>query len=433
MPLSIPNHLEQLLKKPVAVFGGGLSGTSVAELLGRFGAKSVIYDEKAQAGERRSFLPADVSQHQLVVFSPGFRVQHPWLTTAAAGGCVCLGELDFASLLWNGRVLAITGTNGKTTLTEFLTHALRNTGCQAWSTGNIGFSFSRLVNETDGGTSDSIAVCEVSSFQSEILCHFQADSLIWTNFAEDHLERHPGLGAYFAAKYQLLQRSNPQATFVGSSVARYAESLRFFIPSEVCVSTEGQAPDAGLAGTVFETYPQRENFILARALWLQSGRDEKTLYAAAATFKLGRHRLACVARIRDVEYWNDSKATNFHAVEAALSSFNKPVLLIAGGKAKGGNLQDFIRRISPRVQHVFLIGETKAILAEACREHRTPHTVCLTLDEAVLKASELSQPGDKILLSPGFASFDMFRGYDHRGEIFEQLVHGIAGTIAATT
>ena len=187
--------------------------------------------------------------------------------------------------------------------------------------GNVGFPFSRLLLET--AAADAIAVCEVSSFQAETLRHFRADAALWTNFAEDHLERHPGLQAYFAAKWNLVDHTGPGAVFAGSSVARFAREFGRRLPPEACVATEDAAPDARLDGTPFARHPQRENFLLALAWWRRTGRPEAALYAAARSFRLGRHRLALVGELRGVSFWNDSKATNFHAVEAALADVSR--------------------------------------------------------------------------------------------------------------
>lgn len=423
MKLESPALIAPLLAKPVAVFGGGVSGDGVCLLLSAVGAQGKVYDAKGAA-----FTDAVAQDHALVVYSPGFVPDHPWLVSARAAGAACLAEVDFASLFWRGEILGITGTNGKTTLTEFLTHALRSIGRDAHATGNIGHSFSRLAAELGGGTPKSIAVCEVSSFQAEMLEHLRPTSVLWTNFAEDHLERHASLEAYFAAKWNLIARAlRPQdravrPAFVGTSVRKHADKFKMPVDSVVAVQTEGARSDPGLKGTVFAEYPQRENFILAHAWWYAAGLDEEALYAAARSFRLGRHRLTRVAEINGVVYWNDSKGTNFHAVEAALGRFKTPVILIAGGKPKGGDLSGFIRRIGPRVQHVLLIGMTSDELARACEAHHVPYTRCGDLANAVARAAEIAPRGGNVLLSPGFASFDQFRSYEDRGEQFEKLV-----------
>jgi UDP-N-acetylmuramoylalanine--D-glutamate ligase len=373
---------------------------------------------------------AAARQHALVVFSPGFAPEHPWLTRARAAGALCLGELDFASLFWRGKLFAITGTNGKTTLTEFLTHALRESGLDAFATGNIGNPFTRLVAEKRGGTREMHALCEVSSFQAETLQHFRATAALWTNFAEDHLERHPGLEAYFGAKWRVVEHTKPGAVWVGTSVARHAHKFERPVNGIVAVPTENQPEDPRLARTVFSDYPQRENFLLAAACWRDIGLDEAALFAAARTFKLGRHRRARVAVIGGVTFWNDSKATNFHAVEAALAGFDAPVVLIAGGRSKGGDLAGFVHRIGPRVKHIVLIGETSSELAFHCSACRVAHSSGADFPEAVRRATELAVSGEHVLLSPGFASFDMFQSYEDRGNQFESLVRSLAEPVS---
>lgn len=420
LTVTVPESLRLPLTRPVAIFGAGVSGIGVTALLATIGAESVIYDAAGAP-----FTAKAAQAHRLVVFSPGFPPEHPWLALAREAGCECLGELDFAAGFWRGSVVAVTGTNGKTTLTEFLTHALRAMGRDAYATGNVGHAFARLVAETEGGSPETIAVCEVSSFQAETLTRFRADATLWTNFAEDHLERHPGLESYFSAKWKLVAQTKPGAVFAGTSVQRYASKFNRPLPAAAVVETEGLPADERLGGTVFAEHPQRENFALAAAWWRASGLPVEVLFAAARSFVLGRHRLARVGEQDGVVFWNDSKATNFHAVEAALARFAEPVVLIAGGKAKGGDLAGFVHRIAARVKHAVLIGETSAELAFHCATFRVAHTSCATLAEAVRRAAELAGGGGNVLLSPGFASFDMFRGYADRGEQFEQIVRDL--------
>ncbi len=432
MKLAPPELLAPLLAAPAAILGGGVSGRAAHLLVARLGGRAVLFDEHGAGGGRTAFTAADAAAHPLVVFSPGFTPAHPWLAAARAAGALCLPELDLAALCWRGAVVAVTGTNGKTTLTEFLAHALRSLGRDAAATGNVGHAFAELVAETDGGTPDATAVVEVSSFQAEALQHLRADAVLWTNLAEDHLERHGTMEAYFAAKRNLVSRARGPRWFAGPSVARFAAAG----PAAVIVATEDQPADPRLRGTAFAGHPQRENFLLAAAWWKAAGLPEAALFAAAGTFRLGDHRLAPVAVRDGVTWWDDSKATNFHAVEAALAGFAAPVILIAGGKSKGGDLAAFVGRIAPRVRHLCLMGETRAALAAACAARGVACTDCGVLATAVRRAAALARPGDQVLLSPGFASFDQFRDYADRGAQFTALVHSLAGpppAVAAAT
>jgi UDP-N-acetylmuramoylalanine--D-glutamate ligase len=191
-----------------------------------------------------------------------------------------------------------------------------------------------------------------------------------------------------------------------------------------------------LATTIFGRLPQRENYQLVRAFWRQRGLPEEQLVAAALSFQVGAHRLARVGEARGVSFWNDSKATNFHAVEAALASFPAPVLWIGGGRSKGGDFAAFAARIAPRLRRAFLIGETREALARHLREQAVPVALCESLRDAVTQAFAAAARGDAVLLSPAFASFDMFKGYDDRGRCFEAIVAeltGASGTASRAT
>ncbi len=426
-----PDFIRASLARPVAVFGAGVSGRALSGLVRELGAEAVVYDAGGADGSRSAFTAIDAEQHGLVLFSPGFAPTHPWLSLARTCGALCLGELDFAALFWRGSLVAVTGTNGKTTTTEFLTHALSAAGRDATATGNIGFPLSRLVVDRSGGGPDSVAVCEVSSFQAETFRHFRADGVIWTNFAEDHLERHGTMEAYFLAKWRLLERCIGGHVHVGTSVRLFAERFGQTLPTEACVSTEGEPGDILLQGTLFADYPQRENFLLVAAWWRAAGLRESILYSAARTFAPARHRLERVGDFAGVTWWNDSKATNFHAAEAALSRFQQPVFLIAGGKSKGGDIAGFVRRISPRLRHAALVGETRHQLASACVETGVAHTVCDDLASAVGALARLATSGDEVLLSPGFASLDQFKSYADRGDQFVNLVRNLGPAAAS--
>jgi UDP-N-acetylmuramoylalanine--D-glutamate ligase len=420
--LSAPEFLKPLLTTPVAVLGAGVSGRSAAKLVTHLGGIAKFYDENETDETSGDF---KAGNHRLVIISPGFSPNHAWVIGARSAGAVILNDHDWASLFWRGKVVAVTGTNGKTTLTEFLTYALKQAGKDAFAVGNIGNAFCETVVEREGGAPDSIAICEVSSFQAETLRYFRADAAIWTNFAEDHLERHGSMESYFAAKWHLFERSVGGEVFAGSSVQRAAEQFGQTLPESVVIETEDLAGDVLLRGTVFDDQPQRENFLLAAAWWRAAGLREPVLYAAAQDFALGPHRLAKVCTIKGVTWWNDSKATNFHATEAALNHFGPPVILIAGGKSKGGDLAGFVSRIAGRLKQVLLIGESRNIMATLLGAAGVTHQVCDSLAQAVKLADSLAQPTDDVVLSPGFSSLDQFQGYADRGQKFVNAVEAL--------
>ncbi len=420
----VPDWLQRLLEGPAAIFGGGVSGRAAAGLIEALGGAAVIFDRAAQEPECRHFGTAEAARFGLVVVSPGFAPSHEWARTARAQGCEVLSELDLGALAWPGEIVAVTGTNGKTTLTEYLVHALRSIGRDARAVGNVGRAFCDAWKTP--AASGSVAVCEVSSFQAEQLRFFEAGASLWTNFAEDHLERHPTLEAYFHAKWRLVEHTRGREVYFGPSVRAHAREFGFELPADHEVDFAALPEEPRLAGTVFEGLPQRENYLLARALWLSFGYGEEALLEAASTFAPGAHRRSRVAELEGVTYWNDSKATNFHATEAALAGFSAPPIWIGGGRSKGGDVHSFATRIAPRVRSAFLIGETGPEMARCLRDLGVPVAHCASLHDAVRGARAAAVAGDHILLSPGFSSFDMFNGYDERGREFEAIVAGLA-------
>jgi UDP-N-acetylmuramoylalanine--D-glutamate ligase len=251
------------LDRPVAVWGFGCSGIGAVRLLAARGVDAVVYDAKAPGADRNHFGPVEGGEHDLVVYSPGFAPNHPWFAAAWAAGCECLGEIDFASLFWEGPVIAVTGTNGKTTLTELLTCALGNAGYPAVATGNIGAAFSRMAScIRNAGT---YAVCEVSSFQAESLRLLSPDWTLWTNFAEDHLERHESMRAYFEAKHNLVSRTPTGHSLYGPSVLAYADAQGHILDPLGLADRWPESYAISVDRTPFATDPQRENLVLLPA------------------------------------------------------------------------------------------------------------------------------------------------------------------------
>lgn len=420
--LQIPDALREALTKPVAVLGDGVSGKSVRTLCQQLGVEVTLFDERSQGeGVVAVFDETVASEFGLVVYSPGFPMGHTWLAQAEKSGALVLPEFDFASLFWKGPIIAITGTNGKTTLTEFLAKAFSHAGVEANPVGNIGQTLTELIAK--GVNRESIAVSEVSSFQAEALRFMTPDFVLWTNFSEDHLDRHVDMKEYFDAKYRLVCRCAPERVRFGRSVLRAAREYDIDLPESGVVVDEGNPKEIGIGGTIFATLPERKTFLMAQAFWEAAGFNETELIATAHDFKKSPHRMELISTVDGVSFWDDSKATNYHAVFGAMARFEDQVIWIGGGKAKGGDLERFIDRLAPRIREAHLIGETKAEIGEFLEKHKVSAVLHETMEDAVLAAFKKSRKGDNVLLSPGFASFDMFEGYSHRGETFKDAVN----------
>ena len=324
-------------------------------------------------------------------------------------------------------MIGITGTNGKTTLTALLCEALQSNGIHAVTAGNIGIPLSDFIL-SDANREDVYAVCEISSFQAELSRGLQLDGLIWTNFAEDHLNRYAAMDDYFSAKAELLKRRRPGApAFLGSSVRAFDASVCG--ESTVFVVEEKQSPklvEVLARESPFRTNPQSINLALAAALWQALGLPVHRLLASANTFQLAAHRLSPVAERGGVVFWDDSKATNFHAALAALDAMEGRVYWIAGGSSKGGDLESFVQAAATRVEGAFLYGAVAEQMAAHFARTEARFEVHEAFSEAVDAATRaaLAAAPSIVLLSPGFAGFDQFSGYEARGETFLRIVKG---------
>lgn len=411
------------MSKPYAIFGAGLSALAARRLAQAKGTEVILIDEGGK-GDRASFAEGDASDFAGLVFSPGFAAEHPWRVLAEVSGLPCLSEIAFAAQYWKGRVLGITGTNGKSTLTALLDKALRHSGHTSVAAGNIGYPFSDAVL-SGSNHADAFAVVEISSFQAELVEGLQLDALLWTNFAEDHLDRYGSMGQYFAAKASLFNcLKNDGICVVGPQVAHWMASMRkqfdaCTIAYEDLSLISKLSPDS-----VFQRYPYSENFSLAAELWWLLGKESAPLIEAANSFTLAPHRLTVVAEIGGVCYWNDSKATNFHATLAALESVDRPIVWIGGGRGKGGDIEAFAKEVGQRVDAAVLYGEVADRLAQAFDGSVHSVQVYPRFGDALRAAVELasSMTGASVLLSPGFSSLDQFVSYEERGKSFTDTV-----------
>jgi UDP-N-acetylmuramoylalanine--D-glutamate ligase len=412
------------MSESIAIFGAGLSGQAARRLAQVRGCDVVLFDE-AGRGDSEVFDEADVKGFDRFVFSPGFAADHPWRTLAErAGGC-CQSEIAFAASCWKGKLIGVTGTNGKTSLTELLANAFREAGFDSVAAGNIGFPLSDAVLLNEVNHDAACAVCEVSSFQAELAEGLELDGLIWTNFAEDHLDRYRTMRAYFDAKAQLLKCLKPGAPAVlGPGLVPWFETFGLPFDDRCVVSADPAVLEHVSGQSVFQTPPQSENYLLAKRFWERVGVPEDPLIRAANSFALSPHRLSMIAEKGGVRFWDDSKATNFHATLAALDAIDGPVVWIGGGQAKGGDMEAFARAVATRVEAAVVYGEVGPRLAAALTAVHPRVELRALFEQAVVKAAEFARGtgNASVLMSPGFASFDQFESYAARGKSFESIV-----------
>jgi UDP-N-acetylmuramoylalanine--D-glutamate ligase len=411
--------------KRVAIFGAGVSGLAARRLVLSLGLEPCLFDEGGR-GDTADFSAASLSGFDVFVFSPGFAIAHPWRVLAQRSGRPCYSELGFAAIHWRGRLLGVTGTNGKTTITSLLCNALNAAGQVAVEAGNIGTPLSDCVLG-DANHAEATAVCEISSFQAELSAGLQLDGLIWSNFAEDHLDRYDSMAEYFASKAKLLSCLRLGAPSVlGVDVITFDPKVSG-TSGAIMVDEDSDLIDRLAPDSPFRTSPQSANFALAVALWRALDQPVESLIDSANAFQLAAHRLSPVDSWGGVTFWNDSKATNFHAVLAAIDGLDGRVYWIGGGSGKGGDFDAFARSIAPKVEAVFLYGEVAESLAESFRPVHSCVEIRADLVAAVEVATRaaLANSPSVVLLSPGFASFDQFSGYAARGKSFISTVFSL--------
>ena len=407
---------------PVAILGWGVSARAAAALLNKLDVVYDVFDESDCRLTRAHYDDHEATRYPVVVYSPGFPETHEWVKRARKEASLCITELDFAALYFEGRVIAVTGTNGKTTFTSLMTHALRNAGIDAVAVGNIGFPLSRLMAHGTH-TEAKTAVCEVSSFQAESLKYYECDAMIWTNFAPDHLDRYEGEQTYFQAKHGLFDCLRSTKAYVGSSVASAAQQLGCSLPDYAQIVE----PDTYAEFGEMPKHPgMRENEALLCACWNDMGYSNKLSFAQAIEhFSPPDYRCQLTATLEGVKLWNDAKSTNLAATVSALQQFSEPVLWIGGGQSKGEAIHDSMDFVARKIAGASLLGDTAMILREALR-HRGVDAACNdSLEEALMSCLDHAQRVGNIhhiLFSPGFASFDQYRDYQQRGAEFEELV-----------
>jgi UDP-N-acetylmuramoylalanine--D-glutamate ligase len=434
--------------KKVAVLGAGLSGTAAALLLRSEGAevtvldsadektllKSTIENLRARGVEVRcgSEAEQDSSPYDFVVLSPGIDPISPLATNFSSRNIETMGELELGWRSVNVPVIAITGTNGKTTTTELLAQMLNACGQRTIACGNIGKPLSEVALEQHDL---DVLTVEVSSFQLETIRTFRPSISVWLNFAPDHLDRYPSIGEYRAAKLRIFENQtaddlavvNAGETLPGLAArtvtfSAYTNQADFrFENGSIVYRNE---PVLRMADTKLRGSHNIENLMATLAVGLARGLSFEQMLPPLCIYEPQPHRCEFVREVGDVTWVNDSKATNLDAVEKGLLAQNKRVILIAGGKDKGFNFETLRPLVSEKVRAVVLIGEMAERIAQDWKG-AVPCEIADSLADAVERARAIAQPGEVVLFSPGTSSFDMFKSYADRGDQFRALVHAL--------
>jgi len=412
-------------------------GPSLAPHIAALDALGVPYETGGHGNE--AFANA-----ALVIVSPGVPPGIPPLAAARAAGIPVVGELEYASRFLKGTLLAVTGTNGKTTVTELLRHLIAGCGHSVALAGNNDTPLSEVALMEP---QPDYVVAEVSSYQLEMCVTFHPHIAAVLNLTPDHLGRHGDMSGYAAVKAGLFARQGAgdvavvnaddpwtKTMAVPVTVERAAFSIEGPVPDGVYASEDGfHAQAARIATMADNPLPgkhNRANVAAALAMVRAAGMDWERVVAALRTFRGVEHRIEPVCDIGGVPWYNDSKSTNIDSLRVALESFDRPIVLIAGGRGKGsdyGVLRDTVRN---SVKTLVVIGEDAPLL-EAAFGDLAPTRRAGSMAEAVRVAHAEASPGDVVLLSPGCASFDWYANFEERGRDFKACVQRLAGGAVA--
>jgi UDP-N-acetylmuramoylalanine--D-glutamate ligase len=446
----------ELKNKRVLVVGLGKSGLSAAMFLRAQGARVTVSDTRSAVAlekEIPALLEAGIMvesgghglltfrRQDLIVVSPGVPMDTPEVKQVVAFGLPVIGELELASRYLQGRVVAITGSNGKTTTTTLVGKIFADAGVPTLVGGNIGLPVIDLVAKS---TQETVSVLEVSSFQLETVEEFHPWIAVMLNITPDHLDRHGSFQSYVAAKERIFARQNAKDFLVLNGDDRVTQMCAAQAKSEVFwfsgtkavrrgafvrdgvivwVEKEGGVtePVMPVAEIPLKGAHNVENVLAGVCTARLAKIPAESIRASVAGFRAVEHRLELVRKFNDVEYYNDSKATNVDAAMKALASFPGGIHLILGGKDKDSDYSTMAEMLKKRVKVVYTVGSA------AEKIERQLHGVvkmvaAQTIQMAVAKAAKAAAPGDVVLLSPACSSFDQFENYEHRGRVFRQSV-----------
>jgi UDP-N-acetylmuramoylalanine--D-glutamate ligase len=447
----------ELKNKRVLVVGLGRSGVASAFFLQEQGAKVIVSDSKSEA-QLQSEVPAlldrgisiETGRHgertfrdqDLIVVSPGVPSDQPQLQHARSLGIPVIGEVELAFRFLQGKVLAITGSNGKTTTTTLVGEILAKSGKKTLVGGNIGTPVISLAGQS---TADSMVALEISSFQLESIQQFRPWIAAILNITPDHLDRHHTFQAYVDAKarifenqhagdFAVLNADDPtcvalkdkiKASLLWFSRKQPVENGAFLKGDQIIFRHNGQEqPVLRRSDIQLKGEHNLENVLAAVAMTMIAGCTPQQVREAVKEFRAVEHRLELVASINGVTFYNDSKATNVDATVKALESFPGNIHIILGGKDKGSDYTVLNPLLRERAKRVYLIGAAADKIASQV-QNSTAVVRSGTLERAVRQAFESATSGDVVLLAPACASFDQFENYEHRGRVFKELVRSL--------
>ena len=442
------------------VVGAARSGIAAAELLASRGARVLLTDMRPSFDDasrlRDLGIELELGGHRastlagadLIVASPGVALEQPVFDEARRRQVETIGELELASRWLNGPVVAITGTKGKSTTTTLIGRMLGAAGKKVLVGGNIGVPLSAHV---DSSTSDTVHVVEVSSFQLETVTTFHPWIALWLNFADDHLDRHPTVAAYAAAKarvfanqtaddWAVVNADDPTVMEMSAGIAAqrvpFSPSGRisngFVLDGGWIVKRSGTAVERLVPATAVELTGRHmlHNVIAVAAVSSIAGVPPVAMVEGLKGFRGLEHVMEPVAEIRGVRFVNDSKATNVEAARRSIESFDAGVVAIVGGRFKGGNLRDLREALGSRGRAVIAIGEAAPLVREALADV-VPVIDARSMNDAIARGYEAAAPDGVVVLAPACASFDMFRDYAERGRAFKDAVLALQRNVEA--
>jgi UDP-N-acetylmuramoylalanine--D-glutamate ligase len=406
------------------IFGKGKSGLAASKLLKKKEIPHHLVDDSTPNWERL------VEKVSTVVVSPGIKPTHKVFKLSKKLNKELIGETELAYRFWKGKVIAITGTDGKSTTTTLVYEILRKHFKNVYIGGNVGIPFSEIVSETDKG----IAVLEVSSFQGYTLKKFRPNVGVFLNFSEDHLDWHKDLNDYLSGKYKIFQNQTEEDFLILNGEQEEVKNTPSKAQKIFFNTPEGDIKMTSDETVYFKEIPLFEssklklkgkhniwNSAVAATIGILYGVPLKIIRETLYTFKGLPFRLSFIGNFDGVEVYNDSKSTTPNALKAALLAFDRPVVLIFGGKDKGANFTPLRGIFKKRVKFAIAYGENAKKLKEQLA-NIVPIQVVKTLEDAVKTAKKLLKEGDILLFSPASASFDQFSSYEERGKIFNELI-----------